>query len=82
MYPRKGMTLLILSTDFGRSSVFLTLHLLEKSYNFSFSMKEFQLTLSSCNDTAPGPEEIIYAIIRHVAEETSLYSILGIFNRL
>ena len=53
----------------------------EEPYNMPFSMKEFELALNSSKDSAPGPDDIPYAMIRHVPLCTKLF-ILSIINRI
>ena len=50
-------------------------------YNVPFSMRELRCALSSCTDTAPGPDEIPYAMIRHLGAK-GLAFLLDLFNRL
>ena len=41
-------------------------------YNFPFTMKELESTLSHCKDTSPGPDDIPYVMIRHYTYETKV----------
>ena len=52
-----------------------------EAYNIPFSMKEFEAALSKCNDSAPGPDDIPYAMIRHAPKITKLF-ILSIINKI
>ena len=52
-----------------------------ESYNIPFSLREFESALSKCNDSAPGPDDIPYAMIRHAPERTKLF-ILSIINTI
>ena len=52
-----------------------------ESYNLPFSEREFDSALKSCNDTAPGPDNIPYAMIKHVSKNTKLF-IISIINRI
>ena len=52
-----------------------------ESYNIPFSMKEFEAALSKCNDSAPGPDDIPYAMIRYAPGETKTF-ILSIINKI
>ena len=52
-----------------------------ESYNDPFSMKEFLAALSSSKNTAPGPDDIIYDMIRNSSFTTKKF-ILSIFNRI
>ena len=52
-----------------------------ESYNVPFSIKEFLAALKTCNDTAPGPDEIPYAMIRNSSQETKIF-LLGLINRI
>ena len=51
------------------------------SYNSPFTMKEFLAALNSCNDTAPGPDEIPYMMIKKAPHETKSF-LLGLLNRI
>lgn len=42
--------------------------------------KEFENALSSCDDTAPGPDEIPYAMLKHASYTKN--PILGLINRI
>ena len=52
-----------------------------ETYNLPFTMKEFLSALSSCHDSAPGPDDIPYAMIRHLPKETQSF-LLSIINRI
>ena len=51
----------------------------EEAYNLPFSKREFESALSKCNDSAPGPDNIPYAMIKHAPEGTRAF-ILSIIN--
>ena len=53
----------------------------EESYNLPFSIREFDSALANCSNTAPGPDEIPYEMMRHVSDETKLF-IIGLINRI
>ena len=50
-----------------------------ESYNQPFSMEELQDSLHKSHDTAPGPDNIHYQILKHLPFDT-LKILLGIFN--
>ena len=50
-------------------------------YNQPFTEREFDSALTSCNDTAPGPDEIPYAMVKHASVNTRNF-ILSIINRI
>ncbi|XP_068233356.1 uncharacterized protein [Palaemon carinicauda] len=52
-----------------------------ESYNSPFTERKFNSALATCNDTAPGPNGIPYAMIKPVHFKTKLFS-LSIFNRI
>ena len=52
-----------------------------ESYNVAFTMQEFQSALSSCSDSAPGADNIIYSMIKYLPIETKKF-LLSIFNRI
>ena len=52
-----------------------------EAYNLPFTMQEFQAALSACGDTSPGPDDIPYAMIRRLSEESQAI-VLDIFNRV
>ena len=52
-----------------------------QSYNEPFTEREFNSALASCNDTAPGPDEIPYAMIKHTSDNTKKF-IISIINRI
>ena len=51
------------------------------SYNLPFTETEFDSALSKCNDSTPGPDEIPYAMLRHISKETK-YFIIDLINRI
>ena len=53
----------------------------EEVYNVPFSMREFDYALSKCNESAPGPDDIPYAMIKNSSFETKSF-ILSIVNRI
>ena len=53
----------------------------EEHYNLPFTEREFDSALAACKDSAPGPDEIPYAMFRHVSFNTKLF-ILSIINRI
>ena len=53
----------------------------EETYNLPFTEREFDAALATCSDTAPGPDEVPYAMIRHVCISTKLF-IISIINRI
>ena len=53
----------------------------EESYNLPFTEREFDAALTTCNDTAPGPDNIPYAMIKHAPRNTRKF-ILSIINRI
>ena len=58
---------------------FSTNHL--ESYNAPFSMREFDSALADCSNSAPGPDEIHYEMLKHVCEATKIF-ILSLINRI
>ena len=52
-----------------------------KTYNLPFTMKEFLSALKTCNDTAPGPDEIPYVMIKNTSPETKAF-LLDLLNRI
>ena len=52
-----------------------------ESYNQPFTEREFNSALASCNDTAPGSDEIPYAMVKHVSINTKKF-IISIINRI
>ena len=52
-----------------------------ESYNMPFTMVELKSALSKCSESAPGPDDITYSMIKHVPENT-LSFILGLINRI
>ena len=53
----------------------------EESYNLPFTMKEFESALGSCKESSPGPDDILYSMVKHAAENTKVF-ILSIINRI
>ena len=53
----------------------------QESYNVAFTEREFDAALSTCSDTAPGPDDIPYAMIKHVPPNTKTF-IISIINRI
>lgn len=53
----------------------------EETYNIPFSMNEFESALANAKDTAPGPDDIPYAMLKHIPLCTKIF-ILGIINRI
>ena len=53
----------------------------EESYNLPFTVDEFEAALANSRDTAPGPDDIPYAMIRHVSDVTKAF-IIDIINRI
>ena len=51
------------------------------SYNLPFTEKEYDSALKTCNDTAPGPDDIPYSLIKNVPRNTKLF-IISILNRI
>ena len=52
-----------------------------ESYNLPFTEKEYDSALKTCNDTAPGPDDIPYSLIKNVPRNTKLF-IISILNRI
>ena len=52
-----------------------------ESYNMPFDMTELLHTIAKSKNTAPGPDEIIYDMIKQSSLETKQF-ILGIINRI
>ena len=52
-----------------------------ESYNLPFTMREFDSALASCNETAPGPDDIPYEMFKHIPLNTKLF-VLSIINRI
>ena len=52
-----------------------------ESYNSPFTEKEFDAALATCNETAPGPDDIPYEMFKHVSRNTKLF-IISIINRI
>ena len=52
-----------------------------ESYNLPFSMKELVSALSKCKDTAPGADDIPYAMLKNASWEFKVF-LLNVINRL
>ena len=52
-----------------------------ESYNMPFSITELKSALIKSNESAPGPDDITYSMIKHVPENT-LSFILSLINRI
>ena len=52
-----------------------------ESYNMPFDTRELLCALAKSKNTAPGPDEIIYDMIKKSSHETKLF-ILGIINKI
>jgi hypothetical protein len=52
-----------------------------ENYNKPFSMEELQIALFKSHDTAPGPDQIHYQILKHMPVETTIH-LLEIFNTI
>ena len=52
-----------------------------ESYNLPFTEEEFDSALSSCNDSSPGPDEIPYAMLKHIPVNTKRF-IVQLFSRI
>ena len=52
-----------------------------ESYNVDFSLRELRAALSECGDTAPGHDDIPYAMLRHLPD-AALDFLLDIYNRV
>ena len=50
-----------------------------ESYNQLFSLAELQCALAKAHDTAPGPDNVHYQMLKHLPE-TCLFTLLSIFN--
>ena len=53
----------------------------DESYNRPFSIKEYDSALASCGDTAPGLDDIPYAMLKHVSINTKTF-IISLINRI
>ena len=53
----------------------------EEAYNLPFTMQEFDAALKNSRNTAPGPDDIPYEMLRHVCTETKLF-IFELINRI
>ena len=52
-----------------------------ESYNLPFTEKEYDTALATCYDTAPGPDDITYEMIKQVSANTKLF-IISLLNRI
>ena len=52
-----------------------------ESYNMPFSAKELTSALSKCNGTAPGADDIPYAMLKDAADKLKLF-LLDVMNRI
>ena len=52
-----------------------------EKYNLSFKMSELKDSLYKCNDTAAGPDDIYYQILKHLPPDT-LETLLNIMNEI
>ena len=50
-------------------------------YNMPFTLREFESALSKCKESAPGPDDITYSMIKHAPENTKSF-ILSLINRI
>ena len=50
-------------------------------YNDDFDLRELLAALSECGETAPGPDDIPYVMLRHLST-ASLTFLLGLYNRI
>ena len=53
----------------------------EEAYNLPFTRQEFDAALSNCTDSAPGPDDIPYVMVKHAPDNTKIF-ILSIINRI
>ena len=53
----------------------------EESYNVPFEIRELHHALGLCSDTSPGPDDVPYAMLRHM-DEAGLRFLLGLYNRI
>ena len=53
----------------------------EEQYNIPFSLQELRESLSKAHDTASGPDQIHYQLLKHLPD-TALLILLTIFNRI
>ena len=53
----------------------------EEAYNLPFTKQEFLSALGKCTESAPGPDDIPYAMIKHAPDNTKDF-ILSIINRI
>ena len=52
-----------------------------ESYNMPFTLDELKSALQSCNDSAAGPDEIHYSLLKHLSE-SSLICLLKVYNHI
>lgn len=52
-----------------------------ESYNVPFSLSELKVALSQCKDSSPGPDDISYAFLRHMADSAFTF-LLGLYNSI
>ena len=52
-----------------------------ESYNVDFNMQEFMSALTSCNDSAPGADDVTYSMIKHLPLESKNF-LLDLMNRI
>ena len=67
------------ATEENKNLNFHTLKM--ESYNLPFTMKELTAALSKCNDTAPGADDVPYAMIKNASVEFKIF-LLNIINRM
>ena len=53
----------------------------QESYYILFSMRVFECALVNCKEFSPGPDDILYSMVKHAAENTKI-SILSLINRI
>ena len=52
-----------------------------EAYNSAFTLSELQSVLKTCSESAAGPDEVHYNLIKHLPE-TGLLTILAVFNHI
>ncbi|CAF4294310.1 unnamed protein product, partial [Rotaria magnacalcarata] len=52
-----------------------------EKYNMDFTITEMMLALQSCKDTAPGPDNVTYVMLRHLPD-TSFNFLLSLYNAI
>ncbi|KAK4327289.1 hypothetical protein Pmani_002230 [Petrolisthes manimaculis] len=52
-----------------------------ESYNHIFTLRDLHSALSLCGNTSPGPDNIPYAMLRHLGEEAILF-LFALYNRI